>query len=91
MHEACDIFESHRTRLSVRDRLPHAGDRADAEDAFYRMPTYGGGKVVAALKILHGPERIGWLYHCIARRFLGLNVSALLPTSLTARWGRTRG
>jgi RNA polymerase sigma-70 factor (ECF subfamily) len=33
----------------------------------------GGGKVVAALKVLRGPERIGWLYHCIARRFLGLN------------------
>ncbi len=33
----------------------------------------GGGKVVAALKILRGRERIGWLYHCIARRFLGLS------------------
>ena len=33
----------------------------------------GGGKVVAALKVLRGPERIGWLYHCIARRFIGLS------------------
>jgi len=33
----------------------------------------GGGKVVAALKVLRGPERIGWLYHCIARRFVGLS------------------
>lgn len=32
----------------------------------------GGGKVVAALKVLRGPERLGWLYHCIARRFTGL-------------------
>ena len=29
----------------------------------------GGGRVVAALKPLRGPERIGWLYHCVARRF----------------------
>jgi RNA polymerase sigma-70 factor (ECF subfamily) len=42
-----------------------------AEDVEYMAD--GGGKVVAALKILRGPERIGWLYHCIARRFLGLN------------------
>lgn len=28
----------------------------------------GGGKVTAALKILNGPERIGRLYYCIARR-----------------------
>src|SRR5262249_45479558 len=33
----------------------------------------GGGKVVAALKVLRGRERIGWLYHCIARRFMGLD------------------
>jgi RNA polymerase sigma-70 factor (ECF subfamily) len=42
-----------------------------AEEVEYRAD--GGGKVVAALKVLRGPERIGWLYHCIARRFLGLN------------------
>ena len=42
-----------------------------AEDVEYMAD--GGGKVVAALKILRGPERIGWLYHCIARRFHGLN------------------
>ena len=28
---------------------------------------------MAALKVLRGPERIGWLYHCIARRFVGLS------------------
>jgi RNA polymerase sigma-70 factor (ECF subfamily) len=33
----------------------------------------GGGKVVAALKVLRGPERIGRLYYCIARRFFGLS------------------
>jgi RNA polymerase sigma-70 factor (ECF subfamily) len=33
----------------------------------------GGGKVVAALKVLRGPERIGRLYYCIARRFIGLS------------------
>jgi RNA polymerase sigma-70 factor, ECF subfamily len=32
----------------------------------------GGGKVKAALKVLHGPERIAWLYHCITRRFVGV-------------------
>ena len=42
-----------------------------AEDVEYVSD--GGGKVVAALKVLRGPERIGWLYHCIARRFPGLN------------------
>jgi RNA polymerase sigma-70 factor, ECF subfamily len=38
-----------------------------AANAEYRAD--GGGKVVAALKVLRGPERIGWLYHCVARRF----------------------
>jgi RNA polymerase sigma-70 factor (ECF subfamily) len=38
-----------------------------AEDVEYMAD--GGGKVVAALKVLRGPERIGWLYHCIARPF----------------------
>jgi RNA polymerase sigma-70 factor (ECF subfamily) len=33
----------------------------------------GGGKVVAALKILRGPERIGRLYHCVARRFVDVH------------------
>ena len=28
--------------------------------------------MVAALKVLRGPERIGWLYHCVARRFIGV-------------------
>jgi RNA polymerase sigma-70 factor (ECF subfamily) len=42
-----------------------------AEDVEYMAD--GGGKVIAALKVLRGPERIGWLYHCIARRFQGLS------------------
>jgi RNA polymerase sigma-70 factor (ECF subfamily) len=33
----------------------------------------GGGQVVAALKILRGPDRIGRLYYCIARHFNGLS------------------
>src|SRR5262245_29932371 len=41
-----------------------------SEDAEYTAD--GGGKVVAALKVLRGPDRIGWLYHCVARRFAGL-------------------
>jgi RNA polymerase sigma-70 factor, ECF subfamily len=41
-----------------------------AEDVEYMAD--GGGKVVAALRVLRGPERIGWLYHCIARRFVGV-------------------
>jgi RNA polymerase sigma-70 factor, ECF subfamily len=41
-----------------------------AEDVEYMAD--GGGKVVAALKVLRGPERLDWLYHCIARRFVGL-------------------
>jgi RNA polymerase sigma-70 factor, ECF subfamily len=32
----------------------------------------GGGKVYAALKILHGPERIGRLYYSIARSWPGI-------------------
>jgi RNA polymerase sigma-70 factor (ECF subfamily) len=42
-----------------------------AADAEYMAD--GGGKVVAALKILRGPERIGWLYHCVARRFVDVH------------------
>ncbi len=32
----------------------------------------GGGKVYAALKVLHGPERIGRLYYSIARSWPGI-------------------
>jgi RNA polymerase sigma-70 factor (ECF subfamily) len=42
-----------------------------AEDVEYVSD--GGGKVYAALRILRGQERIGWLYHCVARRFSGLH------------------
>src|SRR5262249_44410257 len=42
-----------------------------AEKAEYMAD--GGGKVIAALKVLRGQERLGRFYHCIARRFVGLN------------------
>jgi RNA polymerase sigma-70 factor (ECF subfamily) len=41
-----------------------------SEDAQYVSD--GGGKVVAALKVLHGPERIARLYYCIARTYAGM-------------------
>ena len=41
-----------------------------SEDAEYMSD--GGGKVYAALKVLHGPERIGRLYYSIARSWPGL-------------------
>jgi RNA polymerase sigma-70 factor (ECF subfamily) len=37
-----------------------------AEDVEYMAD--GGGKAIAALKILRGPERLGWLYHCMDGR-----------------------
>jgi RNA polymerase sigma-70 factor (ECF subfamily) len=33
----------------------------------------GGGKVPAALKVLHGPDRIARLFEAVARRFAGLS------------------
>ena len=53
-----------------------SGDKAEimrllSDDAQYMAD--GGGKVVAALKVLHGNERIGRLYYCVARRFVGLD------------------
>ncbi len=53
-----------------------SGNKADImqllkEDAEYTSD--GGGKVIAALKVLHGNERIGRLFYCIARHFTGLN------------------
>jgi len=87
IHRARARVRESRPRFSVttesRERLLEkflaaagTGDRKAvmallAEEVEYMAD--GGGKVVAALKILRGPERIGWLYHCIARRFLGLN------------------
>jgi RNA polymerase sigma-70 factor, ECF subfamily len=41
------------------------------DDAEYMAD--GGGKVIAALRVLRGPERLGWLYHCVARRFPGVS------------------
>lgn len=71
------VAEEHREQV-LRKFLAaiECGDRhavmalltADAE-----YTADGGGKVIAALKVLRGPERIGWLYHCIARRFKGLS------------------
>ncbi|MCW5625627.1 MAG: RNA polymerase sigma-70 factor [Burkholderiales bacterium] len=41
-----------------------------ADDA--RYVSDGGGKVVAALKVLVGPDRIGRLMHCVARNYRGM-------------------
>ena len=87
IHRARARVRESRPRFSVttesRERLLEkflaaagTGDRKAvmallAEEVEYMAD--GGGKVVAALKVLRGPERIGWLYHCIARRFIGLN------------------
>jgi RNA polymerase sigma-70 factor (ECF subfamily) len=86
VHRARGRVRESRPRFSVsaesRERIltkflaaVGSGDRKAvmallAEDAEYTGD--GGGKVIAALKVLRGPERIGWLYHCIARRFMGL-------------------
>ena len=86
IHRARARVRESRPRFSVtaesRERIltkflaaAGSGDRKAvmallAEDVEYMAD--GGGKVVAALKVLRGPERIGWLYHCIARRFTGL-------------------
>lgn len=86
IHRARPRVRESRPRFSVatesRERLLEkfitaagSGDREAvmallAEEIEYVSD--GGGKVVAALKILRGPERIGRLYYCIARRFIGL-------------------
>jgi len=41
-----------------------------AEDVEYMAD--GGGKVVAALRVLRGVERLGWFFHCVTRRFTGV-------------------
>jgi len=53
--------------VAVKSGDRHAVMSLLAQDAEYMAD--GGGKAVAALKVLRGPERIGWLYHCVARRF----------------------
>jgi RNA polymerase sigma-70 factor, ECF subfamily len=86
IHRARSRVRESRPRFSVtaesRERVLRkfltavgTGDRQAVmalltEDVEYMAD--GGGKVKAALKVLHGPERIGWLYHCIARRFVGV-------------------
>jgi hypothetical protein len=42
----------------------------------------GGGRVVAALKVLRGPDRIGRLYYCIARYFPGLSYRRIRAQNL---------
>jgi len=40
------------------------------DDVEYRSD--GGGKVVAALKVLRGPDRVARLMYCIARNYIGM-------------------
>jgi RNA polymerase sigma-70 factor (ECF subfamily) len=86
VHRAREEVREARPRFSVaaetRERLLEkfiaaaaSGDRAAvmallSEDVEYVSD--GGGKVVAALKVLRGPERIGRLYYAIARSYAGL-------------------
>ena len=86
VHRARTRVRESRPRFSValesRERLlekfitaASSGDRQAvmallAEDVQYVSD--GGGKVVAALKVLRGPERIARLYYCIARRYAGM-------------------
>ena len=83
VHRARERLREPRPRFTVtaesRERLLSAflaaikaGDRQSvmallAEEVEYMAD--GGGKVIAAIKILRGRDRLGWLYHCIARRF----------------------
>jgi RNA polymerase sigma-70 factor (ECF subfamily) len=66
------------TRESLLERFfvaARSGDRKAVmalltDDAEYRSD--GGGKVVSALKVLRGPDRIARLMYCIARNYVGL-------------------
>jgi len=66
------------TRATLLERFfvaARSGDRQAVmelltEDAEYRSD--GGGKVVAALKVLRGPDRIARLMYCIARNYVGM-------------------
>jgi RNA polymerase sigma-70 factor, ECF subfamily len=67
--------ETHGRLLEKFISAASSGDRVAvmallAEDVEYVSD--GGGKVPAALKVLHGPERIGRLYFSIARSFPGV-------------------
>ena len=91
VHRAREDLRAGRPRFSVteqtRDRLLEkfmtaatTGDREAVmalltDDAEYLSD--GGGKVYAALIALRGPERIGRLYHVVARRFPGLTYRLL--------------
>ncbi len=83
VHRARERVQRDKPRFSV-DRQSHlrllekfmaaakSGDRAClnelfAEDAM--LAGDGGGKVVSVNRILHGADRIAWLYHVVARKF----------------------
>src|SRR5262249_18773521 len=53
--------------VAVKSGDRHAVMALLAEDAQYMAD--GGGKVIAALRILRGSERLGWLYHCVSSPF----------------------
>lgn len=91
VHRAREEVRAGRPKFSVaedvRERLlekfmaaASSGDRTAVmallkEDAEYISD--GGGKVYAALKVLHGAERIGRLFYSIARSFPGLTWRAI--------------
>jgi len=86
VHRAREEVRAGRPKFTVaveaRERLLEkfmaaatTGDRAAvmallSEDVEYMSD--GGGKVYAALKVLHGPDRIGRLYYSIARSWPGI-------------------
>jgi RNA polymerase sigma-70 factor (ECF subfamily) len=86
VHRAREEVRTGRPKFTVteeaRERLLEkfmaaatTGDRTAimallSEDAEYMSD--GGGKVYAALKVLHGPERIGRLFYSIARSWPGI-------------------
>jgi RNA polymerase sigma-70 factor (ECF subfamily) len=92
VHRARERLREPRRRFTVspetRERVLRrflcaieTGDRQSvmallAEEAEYMAD--GGGKVMAAIKVLRGQERLGWFYHCIARRFVGLRYRLVL-------------
>jgi RNA polymerase sigma-70 factor, ECF subfamily len=65
------------TRTKMLEKFIAAANRGDrdelmalfADDAI--MTSDGGGKAVAAIRPLHGAQRIAWLWFAIARRRLG--------------------
>src|SRR5690606_2885822 len=98
VHRARERLREPRPRFTVspesRERVLkrflsaiETGDRQSvmallAEEVEYMAD--GGGKVIAAIKILRGRDRLGWFYHCIARRFVGLQYD---PVSVNGELG----